>query len=98
MDADHARARSVARQSGMFRLSGSPYIANLRRLGYTDDLADGPSDRVIDATFACGDEATIAARVREHLDAGADHVVVQPLGPNLPTLLDQLESLSDHLP
>jgi hypothetical protein len=27
-----------------------------------------------------GDEATIAARVQEHRDAGADHVCVQVLG------------------
>jgi hypothetical protein len=28
---------------------------------------------------AWGDEAAIANRIREHLDAGADHVCIQPV-------------------
>ena len=48
-----------------------------RRLGYGDDIDDGGSDRLIDAAFAWGDASSIASRVREHLDAGADHVCVQ---------------------
>lgn len=72
-----------------------PYVANLRRLGYADDELDGgPSDRIIDAVFACGDQTVIATRVREHLDAGADHVVLQPAGADLPGLLDQLEHIT----
>ena len=40
--------------------------------GFTDDdLADGGSDRLVDALVVWGDEATIAARVQEHRDAGA---------------------------
>jgi hypothetical protein len=46
-------------------------------MGYRDDLGGGGSDRLIDAAFAWGDVASIADRVREHLDAGADHVCVQ---------------------
>jgi probable F420-dependent oxidoreductase len=56
------------------------YANNLRRLGFTDeDLADGGSDRLVDALVAWGDEARIAGRVREHLDAGADSVCLQVL-------------------
>ena len=33
--------------------------------------------RLIDHVVAWGDEATIAARVHAHFDAGADHVCVQ---------------------
>lgn len=56
------------------------YTTNLRRLGYTDaDLADGGSDRLIDALVAHGDAATVAAVLTAHLDAGADHVCLQPL-------------------
>ena len=48
------------------------------RLGYTEaDLADGGSDRLVDALVAWGSPERIAARLREHLDAGADHVAVQ---------------------
>ena len=32
---------------------------------------------MIDATVAWGDVDAVASRVREHLDAGADHVCVQ---------------------
>lgn len=56
------------------------YTSNLRRLGYTDaDLSDGGSDRLIDAVVAHGTAEQVAARLAEHLDAGADHVCVQLL-------------------
>ena len=43
------------------------------RLGFTDDdLADGGSDRLVDALVVWGDEEAIAARVQEHRDAGAE--------------------------
>ena len=35
-DDDLDRARSVARSSSHFKVPGSPYTANYRRLGYTD--------------------------------------------------------------
>ena len=48
------------------------------RLGFTEsDLAAGGSDRLVDAVIVWGDEATIAARVQAHLDAGADSVCIQ---------------------
>jgi probable F420-dependent oxidoreductase len=54
------------------------YANNLRRLGFTeDDLSGGGSDRLLDALVAHGDEAAIAARVRDHRDAGADSVCIQ---------------------
>ncbi|HWV87614.1 MAG TPA: LLM class F420-dependent oxidoreductase [Capillimicrobium sp.] len=57
------------------------YVRNLRHLGYGDaDLGGGGSDRLVRDLVAWGDEDAIAARVREHLDAGADHVCVQVLG------------------
>jgi probable F420-dependent oxidoreductase len=56
------------------------YTANLRRLGWSAaDLADGGSDALIDALVVHGDAATVAAGLRAHLDAGADHVCLQPL-------------------
>ncbi|MFI5691266.1 TIGR03620 family F420-dependent LLM class oxidoreductase [Kribbella sp. NPDC051586] len=70
--------------------SGSPYVTNLRRFGYGSDDAD----RVLDALFVYGDAATIAERVREHLDAGADHVLIHPLAADLTATVDQLEGLA----
>jgi probable F420-dependent oxidoreductase len=58
------------------------YVRNLRRLGFgDDDLRDGGSDRLVRALVAWGDEEAIAARVDEHLAAGADHVCLQVLAP-----------------
>ena len=44
-----------------------------------DDLAGSGSDALVDAIVAWGDEAAIASRIKEHLDAGADHVCIQPV-------------------
>jgi len=57
------------------------YANNLRRLGWSDaDLAGDGSERLVDAVVAIGDVDTIVRRVRDHLDAGADHVCVQLRG------------------
>jgi probable F420-dependent oxidoreductase len=56
------------------------YANNLRRLGFSDDdLADGGSDRLVDAIVAWGTMDDALARVQAHRDAGADHVCVQVL-------------------
>jgi probable F420-dependent oxidoreductase len=78
LDPDPAAARSLARQYASIYLSAPNYTGNLRRFGYGDaDLGGGGSDRLIDAVVPWGDVETVAARVHEHLDAGADHVCVQ---------------------
>jgi probable F420-dependent oxidoreductase len=81
LETDAARARAVARESIATYLhlpDPATYVNNWRRLGFgEEDFADGGSDRLIDHVVAWGDEATIAARVQEHFDAGADHVCVQ---------------------
>ena len=57
------------------------YVRNLRRLGFTSDDLQGPaSDRLVDAVVAQGDEEAVAARVRAHHDAGADHVCIYVVG------------------
>jgi hypothetical protein len=71
------------------------YTNNLRDMGYgDDDLADGGSDRLIDALVGWGDETAIARRVREHLDAGADHVCLQPVGTDLAGAVAELECVA----
>ncbi len=57
------------------------YAANLLRHGFTeDDLADGGSDRLIDAIVPHGSAEQVAEAVQAHFDAGADHVCLQPVG------------------
>jgi probable F420-dependent oxidoreductase len=78
LDTDPERARAVARQTLQIYLGLPNYTNNLRRLGFTDDDLDGGgSDRLADAIIAWGSVDEVAARVRAHHDAGADHVCVQ---------------------
>ncbi|MGE2723938.1 LLM class F420-dependent oxidoreductase [Mycolicibacterium pulveris] len=55
------------------------YANNMLRAGFTEEDVASVSDRLFDAIIAWGDEETVLARVKEHLDAGADHVCVQVL-------------------
>jgi probable F420-dependent oxidoreductase len=77
---DAAEARRIARERTSWYFDLGNYPPSLRAQGFTDeDLAGEGSDRIIDGLVAWGDADAIAARVREHLAAGADHVCVQPL-------------------
>jgi probable F420-dependent oxidoreductase len=79
-EAEPSRARAIARARVAGTLRHPAYVRNLLRLGFSDaDLAGGGSDRLIDGLVAWGDERAVARRLREHLDAGADHVAVQIL-------------------
>jgi probable F420-dependent oxidoreductase len=80
LERDRDRARATARLHLATYLGLPNYTNNWKRQGFTDDdLADGGSDRLVDALVVWGDEATIATRVQEHRDAGADHVCIQVL-------------------
>jgi probable F420-dependent oxidoreductase len=81
LDEDVERARATARTFAASYLQRSNYTRNLLRLGFTDEeIADGGSDRLIDAIIAHGSAEQIARVARDHLAAGADHVVLQALG------------------
>jgi probable F420-dependent oxidoreductase len=81
LDTDAGRARTTAREYARLYLRMSNYTNNLLALGSTsEDLAGDGSDRLVDAVIPHGTAAQIAAVVRAHLDAGADHVAVQALG------------------
>jgi probable F420-dependent oxidoreductase len=98
LEADPTRARELGRRHMASYLRLPNYVNNLRTLGYDDaDFADGGSERLVDAIVAWGEEAAIAARVREHLDAGADHVAVQAYAENAGAALAQLERLAPTL-
>jgi probable F420-dependent oxidoreductase len=92
-------ARAVGRKvlDGYNYLRLTNYVSNFKRLGFTDaDLTPPGSDTFVDALVAYGTPDDIANRLREHLRAGADHVVIQVLGgPDkmLPTLTDLASAL-----
>ncbi|OBH81688.1 LLM class F420-dependent oxidoreductase [Mycobacterium scrofulaceum] len=77
-DAD--QARTIGRRYADFYLDLSNYVNNWLRLGFTEaDVRKPGSDRLIDAVVAYGTPEAIAQRLREHCDAGADHVAIQVL-------------------
>jgi probable F420-dependent oxidoreductase len=78
-EADAARGKARAYAAGY--LTRRNYTRNLLRFGFTErDFADGGSDRLIDAVVPHGSAEEVAEAVRAHLDAGADHVCLQPVG------------------
>ncbi|MGW3992758.1 TIGR03620 family F420-dependent LLM class oxidoreductase [Amycolatopsis sp. NPDC004772] len=79
-ETDAAKAREIAREH-LHPYLTTPYnIAKFLRLGYTEEDIDGGSDRLVDDLVVWGDLETITAKLRQHLDAGADHVGVQVIG------------------
>jgi probable F420-dependent oxidoreductase len=82
LEIDPEKARSAARQALAPYMQLDNYVNNWKRLGFSDDLLGGGSDRFIDANVAWGDEAAIRKRIQEHWDAGADHVCIQTINPD----------------
>jgi probable F420-dependent oxidoreductase len=81
VDSDPERARAAARQYASRYLGLRNYTANLLRFGFTEaDFQSGGSDRLIDAVVPSGSAERVAEVARAHLDAGADHVCLQPVG------------------
>jgi probable F420-dependent oxidoreductase len=78
-EAESGRAHARAFAASYLRMTN--YKGNLVRLGFSErDVADGGSDRLIDAVIAHGSAEAIAETVHAHLEAGADHVCLQPVG------------------
>jgi probable F420-dependent oxidoreductase len=81
LDPDPERARALGRvrvQNPYLGLTN--YRNSLRELGYGDaDLDGGGSDRLVDDLALHGTPEQVAARLREHVSAGADHVAAQLL-------------------
>lgn len=87
---EHKVALSADREEGLrraregldiyLRMGMQNYLENFRRLGFEDrDFEGGGSERLLDAMVAQGSPEAIAAEVRRHLDAGADHVPLHPI-------------------
>jgi probable F420-dependent oxidoreductase len=78
LESDPVTARALAREYASLYLGLPNYTQNLRTFGFVDeDIDGGGSDRLIDAVIPWGDAATIAGRIQQHYDAGADHVCLQ---------------------
>jgi probable F420-dependent oxidoreductase len=80
LETDPARARALGRNE----LSRYMVLDNYRNcwlgLGFTEaDLADGGSDKFIDAMVLWGTADKVKAGLRAHFDAGATHVTIQPV-------------------
>ncbi|MBU8821771.1 LLM class F420-dependent oxidoreductase [Mycolicibacterium goodii] len=92
LNTDAAAARAVGRKTVEFYLDLSNYVNNWRKLGFTEKDVEKPgSDKLIDAVVAHGTAGDIAARLRQHIAAGADHVAIQVLGESddlIPTLTE----------
>jgi probable F420-dependent oxidoreductase len=84
LDTDPASARTIGRAKvANPYLHLTNYVSNLRRSGWSDeDIANDGSDKLVDVLALHGDAATVARGVTAHLDAGADHVGIQVLGPD----------------
>jgi probable F420-dependent oxidoreductase len=80
--------------------TGLPNYRNswLRQGFSAEDLVRGGSERLADAMVAQGDEAAVVARLREHVEAGADHVLLQVLGTDLGQVpMDEWRALAPAL-
>jgi hypothetical protein len=71
-------------------------------LGWGDEdlnTANGPSDKLVDAIVAWGTLDDIHARIKAHLDTGADHVSIQVLSAN-PTAvtMNEFKELASLIP
>ena len=99
LEDDPAEARRLGREALAWYLTLPNYTDNLRWLGFSDEnFAGGGSDALVDALVAWGDEDAIRGRVLEHLEAGADHVCIQPIGRTSDSIgIEQLRRLGPAL-
>lgn len=78
LETDEDAARAAARDFLSRYLRLENYTSTMHRGGFTEaDTALPGSDRLVDSIVVHGSAAAVAAGVRAHLDAGADHVCVQ---------------------
>jgi probable F420-dependent oxidoreductase len=86
LDEDVERARATARRYAKLYLGLSNYTNALLEHGFEQgDIEDGGTDRLIDHVIPHGTAAEVADAARAYVEAGADHVALQPLGePGIP--------------
>lgn len=82
LETDPAKARALGRKELERYMRLDNYRNNWLRIGFTEaELANGGSDRFIDAMVLWGDAAKVKQGLRAHFDAGATHVAIQPVHP-----------------
>jgi len=97
LDTDPTRAREAARGTLRF-LSGVPgYRASFTRMGFSGTDIASLSDQLIDQLVAWGSTGTIAARVNQHLQAGADQVTLSVLDNGHHAAIDSARQLARKL-
>ena len=80
IETDPVRARAIGRKELSRYMVLPNYRNNWLREGFSEaELADGGSDRFIDAMVLWGDAAAIKKGLRAHFEAGATHVCLQPV-------------------
>ena len=82
LESDPAKAREVAKPVAQIYNGLPNYRNNWLRMGLTEADINDLSDKFIDTTFAWGSAEAIQDRIQQHLDAGADHVCIQPVNTN----------------
>ncbi|MFI7705190.1 TIGR03620 family F420-dependent LLM class oxidoreductase [Nonomuraea sp. NPDC049480] len=97
LESDPARARGVARGLVEEMRVVAGYPAQFRRLGFTDQEVDELADRLVDGLVYWGAPDSVAARMREHLAAGADQVSVTALSGDGSLPLSQWRQLAQVL-
>ena len=98
---DQGRNESLHRSHDHLTIyTGLPNYRNswLRQGFSEEDFVRGGSERLADALVVQGDEGAVVARIRAHLDAGADHVLLQVLGSDLAQLpIDEWRDMAPAL-
>lgn len=82
LESDPQLARDTVRTPVGFLTRVGGYPQNLRRMGFSDEDIAETSDHLLDNLVAWGDVDAVAARVKRHLNAGADQVVLSVLPTN----------------
>ena len=96
METDATKAREIARTYMTTYTRLPNYANNLKRFGFSDDEIVEQNDRLVDAIVGWGSIDHVVARIKEHFDAGANHVCVQVLTDATGTLpMRQWRELAD---
>jgi probable F420-dependent oxidoreductase len=80
---DRSEALERGREHLQMYLSLPNYRKSWLREGFSEeDFADGGSERLVEGLVAWGTEEQALQRIREHLQAGADQILIQVIAPD----------------
>jgi probable F420-dependent oxidoreductase len=97
LEQEPEKARAIARAHLKYYAQLPNYVNAWREDGFTDEDFEGDlSDRLVDALVAHGDVTAIKTRIQQHLDAGADHVCIQPVTTDIERGMRELAELSPN--